>query len=269
MNTFEYDFNKTKQLIEYDLKFDDKHYDKLFFSANECIPMILKNVDFNDKRVLSVLSSGDQVFNICTKNVSALDLFDINKLSMYYYYLRIWIMKYTNQYYPQSSFDKRYLNYILGYVKPTTVEEVNALNFWIQIRNLGSDRIKKLFSGGRTIPVWNNKTDPSKVIKNIEKTQPKFYCVDMASSLYMPERYDIIYASNIAQWILRTHGSIDVYVKNLSNLLNDGGIVLCSCIDSSTPNRIERDSFEREFELHDVSKDCDYIKRYGYYYKKR
>ena len=50
----------------------------------------------------TVLASGDQAFYFYDNGAKKVDLFDINKLSIYYYYLRVWIIKYLGRFYPRT-----------------------------------------------------------------------------------------------------------------------------------------------------------------------
>lgn len=49
-----------------------------------------------------MLGSGDQAFHFLNRDAKSVDVFDINRLSIYYYYLRIWLIKYMNEFYPND-----------------------------------------------------------------------------------------------------------------------------------------------------------------------
>ena len=63
------------------------NYNLLFSSSNELLKPIFSNFDFKGSDVLSVLGSGDQAFHFFKAKVGKLDLFDINKLTIYNMYL--------------------------------------------------------------------------------------------------------------------------------------------------------------------------------------
>ena len=56
-------------------------YQQVYFETNEDLDKIFKNVDFNDKDVLSVLSSSDQLFKLGQYNIKSIDTFDKNILT--------------------------------------------------------------------------------------------------------------------------------------------------------------------------------------------
>ena len=77
----------------------EEKYNLIFSTSNELLGPIFSNFDFEDKSVLSVLGSGDRAVHFFKSKVGNLDLFDINKLTIYNMYLRYWNMLANNQYY--------------------------------------------------------------------------------------------------------------------------------------------------------------------------
>lgn len=65
-----------------------KDYDSAYFATTECIKDYLDAHEFKKNRALTVLSSGDQVFNLIAKGVYEIDAFDSNKLTYFVYHLR-------------------------------------------------------------------------------------------------------------------------------------------------------------------------------------
>jgi len=60
-------------------------YQKAYYSTNENIREYLDLVDFDGKsNALSVLASGDQIFNLITKGIINIDTFDTNLLTEYF-----------------------------------------------------------------------------------------------------------------------------------------------------------------------------------------
>jgi hypothetical protein len=47
-----------------------------------------QSINFNDNKILTVCSSGDQAFNLILNGASKVDLFDINGFTKYYFYLK-------------------------------------------------------------------------------------------------------------------------------------------------------------------------------------
>ena len=98
-------------------------YSKIYFWTNENIDAYLKLANFNNKEnALSVLASGDHVFNLISKGITNIDTFDSNILT-YYFALglkRAMILKYN--YYD-------YIKYMgkLGQNNVTSPEETYAI----------------------------------------------------------------------------------------------------------------------------------------------
>ena len=113
--------------------FDDndfsEKYDTIYFHSNENLKDIFSEIDVTNKDVLTVLGSGDQVFYSYNNGARNVEAFDRNKLAIYYYYLRTWVIKYFNLFYP-SILNKKYIRTLLKLVEPHSKEENIALKFW-------------------------------------------------------------------------------------------------------------------------------------------
>lgn len=92
MNSVSKDINAVKYLINYTLlngrePYNNKPFSKYsrgYFCTNENIKKYLELVKVEqDTKALSVLASGDHVFNLITKGITNIDTFDINRLSLY------------------------------------------------------------------------------------------------------------------------------------------------------------------------------------------
>ena len=117
----------TKTIIDSCSK--DKNYNCVFFHSNEHLKGIFDQIDVSGKNILTVLSSGDQAFHFYDRGAKSVELYDINNMTLYYYYLRVWTIKYLNQYYPDI-FKDDFLKRVLGHVKPATEEEKIAYLYW-------------------------------------------------------------------------------------------------------------------------------------------
>ena len=98
MSCVDVDFKMTEKLLN-NVSVDG--YGKIYFSSNEDLKTIFSNFDFKDKDVLTVAGSGDQAFYSYNDDAKKVDLFDKNKLTIYYYYLRKWIISYYDMFYPE------------------------------------------------------------------------------------------------------------------------------------------------------------------------
>ena len=104
-------------------------YDKIYYSTNEDLESLLDVFDVEGKDVLSVTGSGDQAFHFHSKKANNVDLFDINRLTIHYYYLRVWVLNHLDNYYPNMDFAS-YIEELLRRVIPTTEEENISLLYW-------------------------------------------------------------------------------------------------------------------------------------------
>lgn len=87
MSTVAVDIQKTIDLIESKSK-KNSDYSELYSFTTENLNEYLPEFEIKDKEILTVLASGDQVFNLILLQAKKIVTFDINKLSYYYYELK-------------------------------------------------------------------------------------------------------------------------------------------------------------------------------------
>lgn len=63
-------------------------YSEVYFTATECIRAYLKDLRINEGKAISILSSGDHIFNLAYKGITKIDAFDINQLAYFIFNLR-------------------------------------------------------------------------------------------------------------------------------------------------------------------------------------
>ncbi len=93
MTNLDKDIEEVKKLIELSVKqgyygFKDnvkpfRAYAKTYFSTNENINGYLKLMSKEYSSALTVLSSGDQLFNLINEGINNIDTFDINRIAIY------------------------------------------------------------------------------------------------------------------------------------------------------------------------------------------
>ena len=115
MNKIEKDIMGTYDV--YNTRYSSE-YNKVYFNTNESLDDLFKNVDIKNKDVLTVLGSGDQSFYCYDGDARSVDVFDVNRLAIYYYYLRIWTIEYFDRFYPKDNLDKEYISNLLKLVTP-------------------------------------------------------------------------------------------------------------------------------------------------------
>ena len=74
-------------------------YSPIYPYSNEELSILFSALNLEEKDVLSVAGSGDHVFYSYNNGAKNVDLFDIDVLSKYYYYFRMWVIKYLNVFY--------------------------------------------------------------------------------------------------------------------------------------------------------------------------
>jgi len=269
-NTFIHDIEKTDEMFQRgvrETRFNS--YDRVYFDTNEACDEIISKFDFKDKKVLTVLASGDQAFQFYIHGAKSVDLFDINKLTFYYYYLRIWNMRKYHDMYPSwYNLDNNYINELLLSVKPESKEELLAYNYWICfINKFDSKMIKRLLIPPYYANIYSE-SDPELILEKINNDNFKFYHADISGFFDIPQKYDFIYTSNLSSYLNKN--KLALYRENLYNYLNKGGIVLSSCL-----NGIEKEekSFMKKYfkyrKLFSYDKHLSDLNLVGFSYKKR
>ena len=273
MKSVENDALKTINLSEAAKYFFSK-YAPVYPYTNENLDKLYSNFDLYGKDVLTVAASGDQALYAYNQGARNVDLFDINCLTKYYYYLRIWLIKYFDIFYldefnindkenyiksisniyeiikeeydfGDSSFRlQSTLDLLLNFVRPSNIEEAKALKYWMLISNLclATNRSFDSFAnnyyfmddGDRKIRV----NDLSRIRFMLKRNSFNFYNVDLKGNFNIDKRYDVVIASNIHETV--RDNDIYAFRDNLYNLLNDGGIAVLSNINKNLKSSRER-----------------------------
>lgn len=236
-------------------KIKSSKYNKVYFHSNEYLKYIFQDIDVKDKSVFSVLSSGDHPFYSCLNGAKTLDVFDSNRLTLYYFYLRIWVIKFMNTYYPLECFDGSYLDKLLSQVKPNTYEEAAALEFWKKFKKtFHSSLYRKMFFIGLYNDI-NNIEDVSILKDKLDDLTFDFYNVDISQEGFKHDKkYDIVFASNINDYVQHDSHSLNVFSDNLSSLLNKDGKVVISNVKRDRITHAEKNIFLKKFDIEDMSK---------------
>ena len=86
-------------------------YSKIYTFTTENISGYIDYFDFNNRSLLTVGSSGDQILNAYFNGAKDITLFDINEYAMYYVYLKIAAIMILNYEEFTLFFFKNYNNY--------------------------------------------------------------------------------------------------------------------------------------------------------------
>lgn len=217
-------------------------YSKIKFKTDEDLVKLYRNVDFMDKRVLSVLESADEVFMARYLGAKKVDFFSNNKLAIYYYYLRVWTVKYMNQVYPEQLLinDHVWLTELLDKVTPADAKEEMALSFWKKHSNDRSDLSSLFILGdneGRTIFKSTNSlsgvVDDKSYLKDYD-----FY--SESDDEVRKKNYDIIIFSDYMKYAISNSNGLRLVSNNLYDFVSRKGVVLCSHFDHDETNEIRQ-----------------------------
>lgn len=228
----ENDIKKIDDVIS--LKNRNKYYGNIYFKSNEYVSDILSNFDIKNKKVLTVLGSGDQAFHFLNRGAKSVDVFDINRLSIYYYYLRIWLVKYMNVFYP-NCFNYDYWLKLRNMIVTNNINEISVIKFWNNFFYNGYE-FDRLFEYDDTN--CKNEIEDLTILKNkLDSSKIKFYNFDIKSSkIKLHKKYDIVYLSNIPDWFFDFDFYNELvllrYYNNVSKLLKRKGLAIRSYVDS-------------------------------------
>lgn len=246
---------------------------KLSFSSSDNIELISKKIDVSGKDILTVLDSCDPFFCFYLKGAKNVDTYDNNRLTFYYYFLRLWTFNFLNEMYPPRSLNYNFLVDVISNIKPKNQDEYHAYNFWTKFIEVAKDdkKIGMLLFKKRSKLIDYSKFDLGMMPYGINSIN--FFEGNIRTYLNKGKSYDIIYVSDKCDWI--NYGIEDENIKqlekyrdNLYELLKHNGVVLCSFNDQQS----ERIIFENRFEYVKLPKAKDKggnLVNCGYCYIKR
>lgn len=256
MIDIEKDVDSFKKLLSNPNKSFDG-FSKIYRNTNENISSILSHIDVKGKDVLSVLGSSDQLFSFLCLGANSVNTFDFNRLTIYYFYLKKWSIMHTGNYY--LSADNKVLLESLECAN-NTYEEQHAKLFWQMIlsdlkESLYYSNIFYLTSVYYSVPYSNNMDEIKSII---EKAQPNFQYANIFCELLVDNKYDIIYLSNILEYLydFENIGYDYVVLNNLLNHMKENSIVIASNIMDfdSDPGDVLKKYFEIEIGTKEYSR---------------
>ena len=269
--------------VERDLKYTEDilegnetpwNYGKIYSSANDSMDYIMPLIDLDKKDILTVLGSGDQAFNFYENGSTNIELYDINKLTLYYYYLRVWIIKYNNSFYPEYSKVNNlneYLEQLLSIVKPSETGEEKAYIYWNSLVKRTKKSIENnLFYRDYCYP--GNEIYDLSNLKTVLSNKPVFYNYDLTKKINNKKQYDIVFISNIIEWVFDYRWHVETLVDNLSNLVNKDGKIICTKFSLSGASELEKKYFKKKFDYYPLADYySDEIGKWtpGYVYQKK
>lgn len=213
--------------------YNQELFDSIYPFCNENIKELFSYFSLKDKDCLSVQASSDQIFDMHLKGAKTITTFDINPLTLHYFYLKragikagltfedfkeyLCFEEYENHRVNKNAFDQSVFNIIKKYL------DKDAYTFWARLYNCFSAKeIREplgLFTYDEPSHIILEKTvsyfneDSYRELQaNIDKLQIKFINANLKSlPAYLDNRYDFMYFSNIIQYA-------DLMFKNYDNL---------------------------------------------------
>lgn len=265
MVSVENDVGETFKLTEFSKYHGFQKYGPVYPSSNEKLSELFSYVDVDNKEVLSVAGSGDHAFYAYDNGARRVDIFDINCLTRYYFYLRMWIIKYFDSFYFDQyklskkdeylknignlfrSTKKIFLNqqslknvdksfrYLLSLVDPSSEEEKEVYEYWMMVSKLCKTNWRRHGFGYCLTNIMFNQ-DTAKINKitdlsNIKDAMNRdfdFYNIDIIKdSFTIDKMYDVIFLSNIVEYIYDVD-KMNILKDNLYKLLTDDGCAVLS-----------------------------------------
>lgn len=219
--------------------------------SNDSIDEIFKNFDFNNKEVLTVLGSSDQMIASYYYGAKNVDTFDRNIRAIYYYYFRKWLANSTDSSYP-NFLNKSNVDLYLKIVKevyPKSVYEAMAKKYWITALS-SNFREYDYFEYSSYYKNFEFQKDEEFISKTLNR-DINFTTMDMFKNVSLNKKYDIVILSNMLEYLDGDIESLKIVRNNLQALLNDGGHVICSYIanDHLDLNNIKEKSILTQEEL--------------------
>ena len=278
MNDVERDLKKAILICENDpgSVFDFKNHARMLGFTNEKTQKNNMGIDYNDKKVLTVCSSGDHVLNSILWGADDVDCFDINVLTKYYLDLKIAALKcLTSKEYilffagGLCATDAKFNSDKFSYIKELLREE--SLFFWDELFKRyehNKNVISKLITSNFSLEnIGYLQEDNYELLQR--KIEGKNTMFIHSNLLNLPsdvnDKYDIIHLSNIPDY------SADIFLGdssgNLTYTIRDKEIARDSYVNfiRKDVDPLLRSSGELLTTSFVSSGYAEYLKKIGFY----
>ena len=245
MDYYESDIEKAKQIVLGKKQCVDD-IAGLYRNTNEELTTILKDVDFNNKKVLSVLASSDQLLSALILGAKEVDTFDSNRLTEYYYYLRKWCLEDTKKYYLPA--DNKIL---IKTINNHYHENPLVAKLWLELIKEAKPNLYYSHLFYKTPINWNvpYEEKEEELIEIMQEKKHNFKCFNIFEKQNIDKKYDIILLSNIIEYLIDNEDEEKEhnFINNLLNILEDDGVIISTNITSSNEEELIIDKyFDRE-----------------------
>ena len=210
--------------------------------ATEEIDHFMPKLDVEDKKILTVAGSGDQLLTCALNGAKSVDAFDINPLQIYFTKLKVSALKalsvgeFNDYFYKKLMFSRSLYNKVRDYLDNSTRTFFDSLykndlesKFY---RLMANENMDDSFS---IIPSYTKEENYYITRNNLEKMDIRYITSDLLKIHKKTKKeYDVIMLSNIYKWLysnkyLTDEEKKDIFMKfvntRLINLLSDDGII--------------------------------------------
>lgn len=210
--------------------------------ATEEIDHFMPKLDVEDKKILTVAGSGDQLLTCVLNGAKSVDAFDINPLQIYFTKLKVSALKalgvgeFNDYFYKKLMFSRSLYNKVRDYLDNSTRTFFDSLykndlesKFY---RLMANENMDDSFS---IIPSYTKEENYYITRNNLEKMDIRYITSDLLKIHKKTKKeYDVIMLSNIYKWLysnkyLTDEEKKDIFMKfvntRLINLLSDDGII--------------------------------------------
>ena len=206
--------------------YDSLGPDRLYLRSNEPLDFIFSQLDVSGQDVFSVLGSSDQVFSFYYEGANSVDAFDIHPLTVHYYYLRKWGLEYNGSSFVQT-YSNRELYTLLQDVSPLNENENYSKTFWSNLlceypNLMRSNLFFPTFDAGM-VPY---EQDEVQLLSRFPKEPLSFFSQDFSKPFSIDKQYDIVFLSNIFDYVRGDKFKLKICRDNLERLLKRQGIAI-------------------------------------------
>lgn len=232
----------------------------IYGTATEEIDHFMPVLNVENKKVLTVAGSGDQILSCALYGAQSVDAFDINPFQLYYSRLKVAAMKALNvdeynKYFYNNGFYHIYSKELYSKIRDYLDNDTRA--FFDSLYKNGfeakydefivNSHMDEKFS---IIPSFTKEDNYDKAKDNLEKMKIKYISADlMKINWKTKEIYDVIMLSNIYKWLneKQRRTFLEFAKKKLGRLLSDDGIIsLYSSASGYREKELEEEALRRD-----------------------
>ena len=243
------------------------NFNKIYPFTTENLKGYMSMYDFQEKSALTVGSSCDQIFNLYLYGAADVVCFDINPLTEDFFYLKKAAFKclsyeefvyffslYVSMFYGfnRFAFNEKDMAKVLDYI------EGDSLYFWTRLfEKYPFKKVRKnLFTADEVnvnavkhVNAYLSEENYYLFKSKIDSITPEFIVSDIKNVNYFLDRkFDFIMLSNIAAFISRIFDNslfkFKNCVVNLSEFLNDGGVMFFAYLYDFNRNTIPKEHWD-------------------------